>query len=202
MTYINIVVEDDLSAAFARRLVCEASNDLCVAYRFPALSRTHASPGSGYIMSNIKRFNEAARHQPFLVLLDLDDRSCAPDLIGALLPSGINSKLLLRVAVREVESWLMADREAFARLLGISSSLVPNNTDCIHDPKKTLFSLVRRSRSRKLKEGILPKDTASIGPLYNHMLIAFLNDHWRSENAALNSRCLSKAIRSLMEFSV
>jgi hypothetical protein len=70
--------------------------------------------GYGYLKKNIRAFNHAARGMPFLVLTDLNSTECPPTLIKKWLPYPKHPNLLFRVAVREVEAWLLAHRDAFA----------------------------------------------------------------------------------------
>jgi hypothetical protein len=67
--------------------------------------------GKADLHKKIKGYNNAARHAPWLVLVDLDDESCAFSLCQSWLPVPARY-LCFRVAVRQVEAWLMADAEA------------------------------------------------------------------------------------------
>src|SRR5579864_1139042 len=59
---------------------------------------------------NLPVYNSAAANLDFVVLRDLDtDAPCAPELIRTLLPTP-SPRMKLRVAVHEVEAWLLADR--------------------------------------------------------------------------------------------
>ncbi len=80
----------------------------------------------------------------------------------------------------EIESWIMAHREAFARFISVSVNRVPKNTDEIEKPKEFLLSLVRKFRSKRLREDIVPRagSTASIGPDYNNRLSGFIQEQW------------------------
>ena len=72
----------------------------------------------------------------YFVFTDLDDKPCATFLIEdwfegpiADYPKRRAANLLFRIAVHEVESWIMADRESFAKFLGISVHKIPLQTD-------------------------------------------------------------------------
>ena len=88
--------------------------------------------------------------------------------------------------MREVESWILADRQAISKFFGVGLSLIPIQTDEISNPKAFLFNLVRRCRRRGLKNAILPTDTASIGPRYNFEMINFIDNKWRIERATMS----------------
>ena len=77
-----------------------------------------------------------------LVLVDLDrPEPCPADLIESILPAPRASKLLFRVAVMEVESWVMADRVAFARFLSVPLHRIPDEPDTILQPKEAIVSI-------------------------------------------------------------
>lgn len=112
---IFIAAEDEVSESVVRRLLHECRRNYIVIHAYP-------TEGSGYLKANINAFNKSARVNPFLLVTDLDQVECAPILIRNWLPGYKHHNLIFRVAVREVESWLMADRNNLARFLGISNS--------------------------------------------------------------------------------
>lgn len=126
---INLVFEDDLSKAVLEKLLLSSRHSYEIGNCF------HGR-GYGYIKKNISGFNNAAKGMPFLVLTDLDAEECAPTKIRNWLSVPKHSNLLFRIAVREVESWLLADRAGFAKFLGIKKDLIPAHIDEIKDPKK------------------------------------------------------------------
>jgi len=101
---IHLVVEDDLSDAVLRKILRESSNNFTVGSSF-------GKCGYGYIKQKIHAFNNAAKGTPFLVLSDLE-AECAPIQIKEWLPVPRHHNLLFRITVREIESWLLADRTA------------------------------------------------------------------------------------------
>jgi hypothetical protein len=109
---------------------------------------------------------------------------------------------LFRIAVRETESWVLSDRMAFARFLGVAPAGIPNNPDDLSsDPKVALLKLVRRSSNRELKHDILPPrgSTSPVGLGYNSQLIRFVRSHWKSDRAAKHSPSLSRALIRVQE---
>ena len=190
---INLAVEDDLSEAVLRKLL-------------PAkytVSDCYKKRGFGYLKKNIRGFNNAAKGTPFLVLTDLDTAVCPPKLIKEWLSvSTPHHNLLFRVAVREVESWVLADRDHFAKFLGIKKEQVPVDVDEIDDPKEYLINLVRKSRKRRLREDIVPTrgSTAKQGPNYNGRLISFVEKVWNPNEAMHTSLSLRRAIKAVENF--
>jgi len=155
--------------------------------------------GKGKIMKHIRAYNNAAKHGYYFVITDLDDDyDCAPLLIKDWLPDIHANQLLFRVAVHEVESWLLADKKNLAAFFSISQELVPSKPDNEADPKRTVITLAKRSRKREIRESIVPiDDYATIGPGYNIIFRNFIQNFWNIDSARRNSHSLDRAIRSL-----
>ena len=69
--------------------------------------------GSGYLKSRIPNFCQMASFQPVVVIADLDQVQCPSQLLADWLGQCERpDDLVIRVAVREVESWLLADHQA------------------------------------------------------------------------------------------
>jgi len=156
--------------------------------------------GKGKIKKQINAFNNAAQYGYYFVIVDLDNEyECAPSLIQDWLP--LNKQMnnfLFRIAVHEVESWLLADRDNLAAYFSISRELIPLEPDNQIDPKHTIISLAKRSRKREIRENIVPIDNyASIGPGYNIQFQYFIKNIWNIDSARKNSPSLDKTIKSL-----
>lgn len=190
---INLAFEDPLHEAVLRKVFSQ--------FGF-SVGKCFSHGGYGYLKTKIKAFNHAARLTPFLVLTDLDRVECAPILIRDWLPFPRHSNLLFRVAVREVESWVLAHRDACAKYLGVNQNQIPLNVDEMPDPKQFLINLARKSRFRSIREAIVPRpgSSAQQGPDYNGMLAVFVKDYWDAKIAALNSPSLMKMINALVAF--
>jgi hypothetical protein len=161
----------------------------------PDTSRKKAERGSGYIKKKIQAFNNAATYSNFLIITDLDQNECAPVFIDELLGNNKNKGLFLRIAVREIESWIIADRKNFSSYFSISVDKVSKNPESIIDPKKYIFQLAKKSRSRIIRTGIPPSDaTARLGPEYNEILVRFVNERWDFLEALQNSDSLRRFV--------
>lgn len=152
---------------------------------------------------NIYGFNKASKGMPYMILTDLDTKECAPSMIREWLPAGRNHNLIFRIAVREVESWLLADRSGFAKFLGISRDKMPKNPDGLIDPKAQLINLTRTSRKRDLREDIVPRvrSTAKQGPAYNERLVSFVREAWNPSKACQQSPSLERTLKALEVFA-
>jgi len=192
---INIAVEDVLSEEMLTCILGQSGRNFVIGTCF-------RKSGFGYLKKNIRGFNNAAKGTPFFVLTDLDNCECPPELIRDWLPYPKHNNLIFRVAVREVEAWLLAHRSAFSNFLGIAKNLVPINPDEEPNPKQCLINLVRKSRRGKLREAIIPKEgsTAQIGPDYNGKLIEFLKNCWDVQKASKNSPSLERTFQTILNF--
>ncbi|WP_199247054.1 hypothetical protein [[Phormidium] sp. ETS-05] len=192
---INLAVEDALSEAVLKAMLQQSERPFVIG---TCLNRG----GYGYLKKILPGLNHAAQGMTYLVLTDLDRGECPLALISEWLRQPKHPNLILRVAVKEVEAWLLAHREAFAEFLGISVDLIPVDVDAIPDPKQTLINLARKSRKRLLREAIVPvaKSTAQIGKDYNGQLIQFVQQNWQAASAQANSPSLKRAMNALMKF--
>jgi len=193
---IHLGAEDDLSEAVLRKILIESRRPF-------AVGTCYNRGGYGYIRKTIRGLNNAAKGTPFLVLTDLDKVQCPPELIRAWLPEPMHANLMFRVAVREVEAWLLADRRAFAGFLGIKQVLIPGNVDSIEDPKKCLIELAKRSLRKDLRQDIVPPagSTRQIGPNYNGRLAFFVHQFWNVAEAGRASPSLERAVRAVANFT-
>lgn len=192
---VIIAVEDSLSEAVLRTILEQSNRTFTVVN---CLGRT----GSGYLKKKLEGFNNAAKGIPFIILTDLDQTECAPLLFTSWFNFQKNDNLLFRIAVREVESWVMAHQAAFSSFFGISGIKIPGNTDAVDDPKRYLINLASKSKKRILRESIVPRpgSTARIGPDYNGVLIEFVQSRWKVKEALKHSPSLKKAFSAINNF--
>jgi hypothetical protein len=191
LTYCSITVEDDLSQGVVQKLLQTARPD-CQVHVARILS------GSGQIRRNILALNNACRSHPQLVLTDLDLIACPPVLLAEWMGARVrHAHLWFRIAVREVEAWLLAHREAVSVFFDIQINLVPHNPEQLRDPKQSVVSLARYSPLRKRKLAIVPIGTATQGPDYNAELLKFVWGGWEPGEARRSSPSLDQAMRRL-----
>lgn len=131
-------------------------------------------------------------------LCDLDADPCPRALLDRIAAQR-DPRLVIRVAVREIESWLLADHEGMARFLGIASSVIPRCPDQEPDPKSSLLRIAARSRRRDIIRGLCPRPQgfAKVGPEYNRLLEAFVLSSWDVDKASDRSPSLARAVRAL-----
>lgn len=155
--------------------------------------------GKSKLDLKIKGYNNAAAISPWLVLRDLDsDASCPAELCKQLL-SHRSPELLLRIPVKAIESWLLADSTRVASFLKISPSLVPADPEALSNPKQEMVNLARRSRSKAIRASMVPPEgfSVTIGPEYTPQLITFIRQHWDPFQAAKRSESLRRCLDAL-----
>jgi len=187
--WINFAVEGEIDEAVARKLI----------------QHIGALPGTGFISGgkqNLRKrvagYNQAAMRQPWLVLVDLDHCSCAPTLVQKWVPQP-SPYLCLRVAVREVEAWLLADSHNLAQFLGVPPNCIPHSPEQIGDPKNEMVNLASQSRKRAIRKDMVPTPNTGqqVGAAYSARLIEFVERHWDIQQAASRSPSLQRAIDCL-----
>lgn len=185
MVYATLVVEDVLQAAAAQKVI-QARN---LSLRVP---RTLGLQGSGFIDRNLDRFAQAGAYGIYIVIKDLDRHPCPPALARRLLERPPPAGLLLSIAVKEVEAWLLADSTSFRRYFGVGK--MEGAPETLDDPKGYIISLARRSRRREIRENIIPTGTAKVGKLYDATLLDFIHGHWKVDRARRRSPSLDRFV--------
>jgi len=192
---VNLAIEDELSEVVLRRLLAHSRRGYHVgtAYR---------KGGFGYLRRTVVGWNRAAQGIPFVILTDLDDHTCPRSLIDEWLTEPQHQNLVFRIAVREVEAWLLADSENLSTYLAVRESFVPGEPEILVDPKGALIDLARASRSARVRDQIVPRrgSTAKQGPGYNGCLAGFVATHWDIRAASVRSPSLARAMRRLAGF--
>lgn len=107
---VSLVVEDSLSEAVLQTILRQSKRPCSV-------GTCLGKKGAGFIRQRLSGFNKAAKWSPYIVLTDLDNAECPAVLFRSWLPETKSPYLIFRVAVREVEAWLLADRGAIAKFL-------------------------------------------------------------------------------------
>lgn len=192
---IAIATEDALSEAIALRLVAEvASPDW--------ITHTLRRGGFGYLRSRMSSWRAMAEQQIMLVLTDLDQAACPVALRSEWAgPKPLPAPLLLRIAVREVEAWALADHEAMRALLGARAGALPPQPDDLPDPKQALLKLSKRA-PKALRDDLLRVEEGGRllqGLGYNARLIVWTRTQWSPQRAAERSPSLARTRQRLRE---
>jgi hypothetical protein len=190
VTAVSCAVEGVLDEVIARALLAHTGH---------ACGPIYGGEGKAHLRRSIGGYAQGARHGAWFVLVDLDhDHTCAAALVESWLRVPPPS-MCLRVAVREVEAWLLADRVGIAEFLSVSRALVPRTVDELDDPKACVTAIATRSRRRAIREGIPPRAGSgrTIGPLYVSELSRFAADAWNIEAASSVSPSLRRCMDAL-----
>ena len=160
--------------------------------------------GNGYLRARMRNFCQLARHEPLLLITDLDSWPCPAALCSQWLRGLARpSTMLVRVAVREVESWLLADHEAIEILLGRRPTpRLPMQTDRIANPKAFLLGLACKA-AREVRLDLCTESGAEVrqGIGYNARLGGFVREAWDPQRAAQRSDSLRRARQRLRELA-
>ena len=191
---IHGAVEGVVDEAVLRRLVKEIG-----AISGPIYGKN----GKSFLLQKLSAYNQAARFSPWIILIDLDDDDdCAPPFMKPHLPCPA-PYMCCRVAVREIESWLLADRERLAKFLSVGASHIPLDPEKLDSPKSTMVEIARHSRRRGIREDMVPRPESGrkVGPAYASQLIECAGDSkrgWRPNVAAEISDSLNRCMRCML----
>jgi len=189
---IYLAVEDDLSEWMLRRIL----RDRPTPY---AIGPIYKPGGFGYLKKQTPAFNNMAKACPVLLLTDLDARPCAPELLGEWLQHPKHPDFLLRVAVREVEAWLLASAGELRKFLGIRKAFDYPDPESLADPKAELLKLAEASPRRALRESITRREGGNLrqGPAYNSTLAGFVLQDWNLQAASSKCPSLQRMLAAL-----
>lgn len=193
MRHWALATEDELSEAVGQRLLDEPP------IKVASLSM-HRRQGQGYLRSRMHSWLQMAGHQNVLLVTDLDRLSCASALLDDWLgdrdpPAG----LVFRVAVRTIESWILADHEGLRRLLG-KKGVLPPRPDELARPKQYLLKLAKLAPGEIRRDLVKQKGAAaSQGLGYNARLCEWVRSSWSPARAAQRSPSLQRARQRLRQ---
>ena len=196
---VNILVEGMTDEPVAKRLLMHVGF---------AIGDVFGRSGKADLLLRLPNYNQAAhsRFAPWFVLVDLDNDkhvACAPQALKIwLLQPGEGMRL--RVAVRAIEAWILADTEQLANFLSGAPTRIPIEPEKEIDPKQSLVNAARFSTSRSIREGFVQRQGSGgrVGPRYADLLNTFVENSWRPDEAAKRSESLQKCIRSLRTLKI
>ncbi len=174
---INLLVEGTTDEPALTRIVSDSGREILAVY---------GRHGKSWIDMNLGKYNQAARYGKWLAVRDLDtDASCAAQLVARLLPQP-SPQMHLRIAVHQLEAWLLGDRNGSSEFFGLRLSTIPREPENVINPKAMLVTLCRSSRFRRIREGMVPGvgSTAKVGPEYVGLITEFCTGRWNWRQAA------------------
>lgn len=193
MSSIGLIVEGSTDRYAAERLL--ATRDLRV-----DLARVIVTGGKQRLDARLAKYNEAAKFAPWLALRDSDRDAgdCPARLRQSLLTGAQSSALCLRLAVRTLDAWLLADRQAFSAFFSVPLPKVPHHPEELDRPKDALTQACRHSRTRAVREAMVPpKGRPGPGPEYTSYLLDYCRSSWRPDVAAEAAPSLRRALAEI-----
>ena len=192
MTTVYVAVEGRTDAPVAKRLV-----------QLVGLRPQEAvvAEGKSRLDSRLPSLNRSGARLNWLILRDLDrDSPCASQLIHDLLQQDARApRVAVRVPIRAVESWILADVDGFAQEFFVPRRHVPAAPDDLDDPKRALVDCCRRSRRSEIRTAMAPRAGGGrkVGPEYAYRISSFTGELWHPERASENSPSLRRTIAAL-----
>lgn len=184
-------------------IVCEGVTDEPVLRRLVeseglGVAVVHRTKGQGLLDARLQKYAAAARFSLWFVVRDLDRHPCAKQLRQSLIadsPPGLS----FRIAVREVEAWLLADVDAFTDFFRTSPSCLRQDPETIPDPKQALLRSLIQSKNPKVRSRYVQQVATSLsfGPEYWSGLEEFVVKAWCPRRAARRAPSLERAISDL-----
>jgi len=203
--YCYSYVEDVLSKAVVCKIVAYV-NSLLIAKElsfrpgFPSVTG-----GNGRLRSIAQRFIPSAKAGLCVIIVTDLDTVPTPNELGKVwfninCLSELPHAFIFRIAIREIESWIMADRVGFSTYMSFSMSNLPVQVDDIADPKGYLLNLIQRKCNKKWQKDMLPLKSQHIGLEYNPRLVRFIEESWNVENAMKSSESLFRSINRIVDY--
>ncbi len=194
MPEVSVVIEGTGDVAIVKRIV---------ELRGCTIGTVYGRAGKAAIDASIGGYNNAARSTPWLVVRDQDSDALRPsELITRILPTP-SRWMRFRIAVREMEAWLLADPETLSDYLQVSRVRVPAQPETLADPKGALVNMARHSRRAAIRADMVPEAgvSAVVGPGYVARVSEFAATRWRPEVARTNSRSLDRCMGRVTELA-
>lgn len=161
-----------------------------------------AGGGKSQLDPRISAWNTGGNRTAMLALRDWDANdacACAGELVEKVTSGGLRARALcVRIAVRAVESWILADHVGCRQFFGFAA---PHNPDTLADPKLHLVNECRLSSKPAIRNGMVPQSGtgARVGPLYRVLVAQFGREHWDVARAVEKSPSLARAVRHMRE---
>jgi hypothetical protein len=196
MLSVCLATEDGLSEAVGSRLLAEVSPHFEVGLTF-------RKNGFGYLQASIEKFCKVAQRSPLLLITDLDKAKCPALLISKWMGTRAHpDNLVFRVAVREIEAWLLADHVGMKKLLVAGATDLPRDPDLLLDPKQVLLKLAAKA-PRAVQNDLVAETgaIASQGLGYNKRMADFVRNTWDPKRAILRSDSLCRTLNRLRQLA-
>lgn len=190
---LYLAVEDELSEFVLRRILS--------AMPIFQIHAVFGKKGYGDLKKKSAAYNKAANFIPFLLLTDLDKCECPPTMMREWLQGRTRTpNFLFRVAIPEIESWLLSDNMGLRDFLELRRTFNINDPEKLVDAKMRLLELAEDSKNRYIREAIVCRDKNGQrrkGPDYNGTLGGFVLENWNAAIAENRCQSLHRLIHAL-----
>lgn len=192
---VRVVVEGTTDLAAVEKVLVSRGARVDLGRAIIAGGRTNLDP-------RIPSYNAAAKHGAWFALRDADQDGddCPIRLRETLLAHDEQvPSFCLRLAVRSLEAWLLADMEAAVEHFGVSRSRVPARPEEERRPKQAFVNACRSSRRSDVRKGIVPPagSPRDVGPEYVALVSDFFRRSWRPDEAATAAPSLRRALTEI-----
>ena len=195
MPRFHFATEGDDDAVVAQRLLTHVGFE--IAHSPGALN------GKAMLDKKLPTYARSAGAIPWFILRDMDhDAPCPGQLVEDLIPDR-PPLLVLRIAVRAVESWLLADDEGIAEYLQVPRNKVPRQPDQLDHPKLEMVRLARLSSHAAVRRDMVPEEGGGrpTGKAYTQRLVTFARERWDPSHARTRSASIHACLRALERFT-
>lgn len=182
-------------------LVGEGSTDIALLQRLAddhgvAVRRVWSTGGADALDRALPRYAKAALStgDTWIALRDLDRHDCAASLVGHLIPKPPAS-MHLRIAVRQLEAWLLADADGLSRTLRIRPNAIPLDVEDLDDAKAKIASLASHATSPLIRKNVAPRRGHRVGAGYTAVVGEFIRAEWSWKRARERSDSLDRCCR-------
>jgi hypothetical protein len=188
-----VLVEGNLEVPVMTRLLKDRSQPI-----IPGLILNKRGQGNFWI--DAARMNRTAVSLRIAGLADSESATCPGELIRKKLKIPKAPMFTLNLAVRMVESWLIADVN-LAKILKVPVEKWPRDPDKELHPKATLLRLVRQYAPYAFSRTFVVDAVSGLrpGPDYEPVLSDFILNRWKPEQAGECSHSLRRALKRLDE---
>lgn len=162
--------------------------------------RVFAKGGSGEVGKVLRKQAVKSSPVPRIFIIDADGH-CPVELRRSLLPGGSVKSVLLRVCDNEIESWILADNQAFSRFFNMPLAKVesPDGVDVKERMLRCVYRLGTSNAQDFAREPSKHLGKYRFGSRYHTLIGRFIDEEWDAQRAAQRSDSLKRAVQRLGE---
>lgn len=163
--------EDDVTRYIARKLAYDISREMKI--EDVAIEDVGIRERGAAIKNKLQQLVRLGKKNPIVFVFD-SDGECVVDILKQTCPDGwADSFCALNIAIDEGESWLLADKNGFAKYFGVSTEDIDfaQETGEVTYPYKTSLYIMRniisKSKKKEIKENMSCTERGKKPATYN-----------------------------------